>query len=99
MVVVDEPWPAAGLRIRCRVNGEVRQDATTADMTYAFGAIAAHISSYSPRGAGDLIISGTPAGTAMESGADGPFLRDGDVVEVEVDGAGVLRNRIELPRP
>jgi 2-keto-4-pentenoate hydratase/2-oxohepta-3-ene-1,7-dioic acid hydratase in catechol pathway len=99
VVVVDEPWPAAGLRIRCRVNGELRQDATTADMTYPFGTIAAHISSYSPLGAGDVIISGTPPGTAMESGADGPFLQDGDVVEVEVDGVGVLRNRIELPGP
>lgn len=95
-MVVGEPVPAAGLRIICRVNGEVRQDGTTAEMKHHFAAIAAHIGAYLPLGAGDMILSGTPAGTAMEGGPDGPFLADGDEVEVEVDGAGVLHNRVVL---
>lgn len=96
VLVVDEAASIDKLRIRCRVNGEIRQDGTTANMKHSFGDIAAHISLYSPLGAGDMLISGTPPGTAMESGADGKFLRNGDEVEVEVDGAGILRNRIEF---
>lgn len=97
-MVVGEPLPPRGLRIVCRVNGEVRQDGTTADMKYGFGEIAAHISEYLPLAPGDMILSGTPAGTAMEGGPDGPFLADGDVTEVEVDGTGILRNRVALAR-
>jgi 2-keto-4-pentenoate hydratase/2-oxohepta-3-ene-1,7-dioic acid hydratase in catechol pathway len=84
------------LRIVCRVNGEKRQDGTTAEMKYSFDEIAAHINEYLILGAGDMILSGTPAGTGMEGGPDGPFLADGDVCEVEVTGTGVLRNRIVL---
>jgi 2-keto-4-pentenoate hydratase/2-oxohepta-3-ene-1,7-dioic acid hydratase in catechol pathway len=95
-MVVDQPIPGSGLRIACRVNGEVRQDGNTVDMKYDFDEIAAHIGEYLTLGAGDMILSGTPAGTAMEGGPDGPFLADGDEVEVEVDRAGVLRNTIAL---
>ncbi|HEX6390011.1 MAG TPA: fumarylacetoacetate hydrolase family protein [Solirubrobacteraceae bacterium] len=94
--LVVEPFPADGLRIRCRVNGELRQDGNTRDMKHDFAAIAAHIGAYLPLGAGDMIVSGTPSGTAIEGGPGGPFLADGDEVEVEVDGAGVLLNRIAL---
>ena len=41
-----------------------------------------------------MLTSGTPAGTAMEQGIDGPFLTTGDIVECEVEGIGVLRNSI-----
>jgi 2-keto-4-pentenoate hydratase/2-oxohepta-3-ene-1,7-dioic acid hydratase in catechol pathway len=95
-LVVDEPFDVNDLRITCRVNGETRQDDRTSSMSYSFGELAAHISGYLPLGAGDIIASGTPAGTAIEGGLDGPFLRDGDEVEVEVDGAGVLRNRVSF---
>lgn len=101
-VVVDEPIPPAGLRIVCRVNGETRQDGVTTAMKYGFDQIAAHIEEYLPLGPGDMILSGTPAGTGMEGGPAGPFLADGDVTDVEITGAsdgassGVLRNRIAL---
>jgi 2-keto-4-pentenoate hydratase/2-oxohepta-3-ene-1,7-dioic acid hydratase in catechol pathway len=98
MMVVGEPIPAAGLRIVCRVNGEPRQDGTTAEMKYGFDEIVAHIEEYLPLAAGDMILSGTPAGTAMEGGPDGRFLADGDVIEVEVDGTGVLRNAVVFAR-
>jgi 2-keto-4-pentenoate hydratase/2-oxohepta-3-ene-1,7-dioic acid hydratase in catechol pathway len=95
-MVVDRQIPSGGLRIVCRVNGEVRQDGTTAEMKYDFDEIAAHIGEYLPLGPGDMILSGTPAGTGMEGGPAGPFLADGDVVEVEVTEAGVLRNSVSL---
>jgi 2-keto-4-pentenoate hydratase/2-oxohepta-3-ene-1,7-dioic acid hydratase in catechol pathway len=95
-MVVDLPMPEDGLRIVCRVNGGVRQDGNTVDMKYSFAEIAAHIGEYLPLGAGDMILSGTPAGTGMEGGPDGPFLADGDVTEVEVNGTGTLRNRVVL---
>jgi 2-keto-4-pentenoate hydratase/2-oxohepta-3-ene-1,7-dioic acid hydratase in catechol pathway len=94
-MVVGAPV-AQGLRIVCRVNGETRQDGNTTDMKYSFAEIVAHLEEYLPLRAGDMILSGTPAGTGMEGGPDGPFLADGDVCEVEVDGTGVLRNRVVL---
>ncbi|GAB2968035.1 fumarylacetoacetate hydrolase family protein [Amycolatopsis acidiphila] len=95
-LVVDEPMDVDDLGIRCRVNEELRQDGTTADMRYSFGAIAAHVSRYAPLGAGDMILSGTPGGTAMEGGLTGPFLMDGDEVEVVVDGVAPLRNSVKM---
>lgn len=94
--LVVDALPADGLRIVCRVNGEVRQDGNTRDMKHDFAAIVDHIGAYLPLAAGDMIVSGTPAGTAMEGGPDGAFLNDGDVVEVEVDGAGTLTNRVVM---
>jgi 2-keto-4-pentenoate hydratase/2-oxohepta-3-ene-1,7-dioic acid hydratase in catechol pathway len=108
LMVVDEPIGAEGLRILCHVNGELRQDGNTTAMKYDFDEIVAHIEEYMPLGAGDMILSGTPAGTGMEGGPAGPFLGDGDLCEVEVTAAtagpgesdprssGVLRNRVAL---
>jgi 2-keto-4-pentenoate hydratase/2-oxohepta-3-ene-1,7-dioic acid hydratase in catechol pathway len=95
-MVVGAPIPAEGLRIQCRVNGELRQDGNTTAMKYGFEEIAAHIEEYLPLGAGDMILSGTPAGTGMEGGPAGPFLAGGDVCEVVVTGTGALRNRVRF---
>ncbi|CAM5693516.1 fumarylacetoacetate hydrolase family protein [Streptomyces canus] len=94
-LVVDDEVDVANLGIRCLVNGELRQDGTTADMLHPFGRIAAHLSRYVPLAGGDVIVSGTPSGTAMEGGVDGPFLRDGDQVEVLVDGIAPLRSSVK----
>jgi 2-keto-4-pentenoate hydratase/2-oxohepta-3-ene-1,7-dioic acid hydratase in catechol pathway len=96
------PWVVVGdgasdvddLRIALRVNGETRQDGSTSDMIFTFADTAEHLSHFLTLRPGDLIPSGTPAGTALESGVDGPFLHDGDVTEVEVAGVGVLRNLV-----
>jgi 2-keto-4-pentenoate hydratase/2-oxohepta-3-ene-1,7-dioic acid hydratase in catechol pathway len=98
-LVVDEEVDVANLGIRCLVNGELRQDGTTADMLHPFGRIAAHLSRYVPLVGGDVIVSGTPSGTAMEGGLDGLFLRDGDHVEVLVDGVAPLRSTVKASRP
>jgi 2-keto-4-pentenoate hydratase/2-oxohepta-3-ene-1,7-dioic acid hydratase in catechol pathway len=94
-MVVDEPV-ADGVSISCRVNGESRQDGVTTEMKFGFSEIAAHLTTYLPLAPGDMILSGTPSGCAMEQGVDGPFLHDGDLVEVEVGRAGVLSNRIAM---
>jgi 2-keto-4-pentenoate hydratase/2-oxohepta-3-ene-1,7-dioic acid hydratase in catechol pathway len=98
------PWVVVGdgnsdvddLQITLRVNGETRQDGSTSDMIFTFADTAEHLSHFLTLRPGDLIPSGTPAGTALESGVDGPFLDDGDVTEVEVAGVGVLRNVVRM---
>jgi len=70
--------------IRCKVNGETRQMASTHDMIFTVPQIVAFASSIMTLLPGDVILTGTPAG-------GGP-LADGDVVEVEIEGIGTLRN-------
>ena len=69
-----------------RVNGEVRQRARTRDLVVGVGALLAYISRCMTLEPGDAVFTGTPAGV-------GP-LRDGDVVEVEIEGIGILRNPV-----
>ncbi|MFI5957658.1 fumarylacetoacetate hydrolase family protein [Cryptosporangium sp. NPDC051539] len=82
-----------GLRIRTRVNGEVVQDATTDQMAYTVGDTLSLISRTLTLRPGDLLATGTPAGVGY---ARTPpwLLQPGDVVEVEVDGLGVLSTPI-----
>jgi 2-keto-4-pentenoate hydratase/2-oxohepta-3-ene-1,7-dioic acid hydratase in catechol pathway len=93
-VVVDEDYDVGELHIVTRVNGEVRQDSTTAKMVYSFGAIAAHLSAYVSLRPGDMLVSGTPAGTAVESGLGGPYLQPGDEVEITIADTLTLRNKV-----
>jgi 2-keto-4-pentenoate hydratase/2-oxohepta-3-ene-1,7-dioic acid hydratase in catechol pathway len=83
--------PAAGvdpqaLRIVTRVNGQVRQDSSTADMIFDVASIIAAASRVMTLEEGDLITTGTPPGV-------GPLVA-GDVVEIEIDGIGILRNPV-----
>jgi 2-keto-4-pentenoate hydratase/2-oxohepta-3-ene-1,7-dioic acid hydratase in catechol pathway len=86
------PDPAA-LRVSSRVNGEPRQDAPTSQMLFTVPALIAHASRHITLEPGDVIATGTPAGcgTFREPPL---WLRPGDVVEVEVDAIGVLRNPV-----
>jgi 2-keto-4-pentenoate hydratase/2-oxohepta-3-ene-1,7-dioic acid hydratase in catechol pathway len=84
---------AQAVRLMTRVNGEVRQDSNTADMLYPIGRIIEILSSGLTLEPGDVIITGTPSGVA--AGMNPPrWLEDGDVVECEIEGIGVLRNRV-----
>ncbi len=74
------------VRVRLRVNGRVRQDASTADMILSVPRIIEYVSRYMSLEPGDVIATGTPAGV-------GPLV-PGDVVEAEVEGVGVLRNPV-----
>ncbi len=72
--------------VTCRVNGAVRQMTSTHDMLFSAAQLVAFVSSVMTLLPGDVLLTGTPAGA-------GP-LADGDVVEVEIDGLGVLRNPV-----
>jgi len=75
-----------GLEVVCRVNGQVRQHGRAADMVFGIPVLLAFISRVMTLEPGDLVATGTPAGI-------GPLV-DGDVVEVEIPGVGVLRNPV-----
>ena len=76
----------ASLHLTTRVNGQVRQDASTADLLFSIPEAIAYLSRFMTLLPGDAIMTGTPAGV-------GPIV-PGDEVEVEIDGIGVLRNRV-----
>lgn len=86
------PWIAVGLAaeelgIECRVNGERRQHANTRDLLFPIPELIRFISSIMTLEPGDVIASGTPAGVAP--------VAIGDRIEVEIEGIGVLENRVE----
>jgi 2,4-diketo-3-deoxy-L-fuconate hydrolase len=74
------------LRLRSWVNGERRQDSTTADLIFGVEQIVYELSQYLVLEPGDLVLTGTPEGVALSGRF--PYLRAGDVVEVEIEGLG-----------
>jgi 2-keto-4-pentenoate hydratase/2-oxohepta-3-ene-1,7-dioic acid hydratase in catechol pathway len=93
IVTVDEfPEGQPGLAMKLRVNGEVRQDGNTDEMTWNVAELLRFTDQRSSLEVGDIIFTGTPTGVGLESGR---FLQHGDMVEAEIDGIGVLRNRVE----
>lgn len=81
------------MRVTTRVNGEVRQDDTTASMMFPLAYIISYLSTFYQLKAGDVIATGTPNGAGARF--DPPkFLAPGDIVEVEVQGVGLLSNGI-----
>jgi 2-keto-4-pentenoate hydratase/2-oxohepta-3-ene-1,7-dioic acid hydratase in catechol pathway len=89
----DVPDPQ-NLQILCRVNGVAVQDASTADMIFSVAEIVAFVSETITLEPGDVLATGTPPGVALGS-ADGRYLRDGDLVEVEIERIGVLANHVQ----
>jgi 2-keto-4-pentenoate hydratase/2-oxohepta-3-ene-1,7-dioic acid hydratase in catechol pathway len=84
------------LTLRLRVNGEVRQEGSTRSMVFPVAHIISALSAGMTLEPGDIIATGTPEGVAM--GMTPPrWLQPGDVVEAEIEGIGVLRNRIVAP--
>ncbi|MEM1046272.1 MAG: fumarylacetoacetate hydrolase family protein [Pseudomonadota bacterium] len=82
------------MHIETRVNGEVRQKDTTASMAFPFARILEYISTFCTLMPGDLIATGTPTGAGARF--DPPrWLKPGDSVAVEVEGVGILENRVE----
>jgi 2-keto-4-pentenoate hydratase/2-oxohepta-3-ene-1,7-dioic acid hydratase in catechol pathway len=80
-----------GLELRCRVNGAERQRAKATDMHFSIPELVSFLSGIMTLEPGDLIATGTPAGTAP--------LHHGDVVEVEISGVGVLSNPVRAENP
>jgi 5-carboxymethyl-2-hydroxymuconate isomerase len=89
----DEIPDPQALRLWTAVNGEVMQDASTADMIFGVAELLAYCSSNFTLEPGDLLITGTPWGVGVVR--EPPItLQPGDVVEIGVDGIGTLRNRV-----
>lgn len=95
LITADEvPAGGKGLRIQTRLNGVVVQNASTDDMVFSVARLISILSEAITLSPGDIIVSGTPAGVGV---ARKPplFMKHGDVCEVEIEGIGILRNRIE----
>jgi 2-keto-4-pentenoate hydratase/2-oxohepta-3-ene-1,7-dioic acid hydratase in catechol pathway len=94
LLVSAEEMNGRNVRVRCWVNGELRQDAPTSDLIFGIPALIETISRGITLYPGDLIATGTPAGVGM--GFDPPrWLKSGDRVRIEIEGAGVLENPVE----
>jgi 2-keto-4-pentenoate hydratase/2-oxohepta-3-ene-1,7-dioic acid hydratase in catechol pathway len=76
----------SNLRVQCRVNGVVKQDGRSKDQVFPLPRLLAFICAGMTLDSGDVVSTGTPAGV-------GP-IEAGDIVEVEVEGVGVLRNEV-----
>jgi 2-keto-4-pentenoate hydratase/2-oxohepta-3-ene-1,7-dioic acid hydratase in catechol pathway len=83
--IVTELDPAR-VQVTTRLNGEVKQNGNTADMAFPVSFLIRYISGIMTLNPGDLIATGTPAGVSR--------MKHGDIVEVEVEGIGVLKNSI-----
>jgi 2-keto-4-pentenoate hydratase/2-oxohepta-3-ene-1,7-dioic acid hydratase in catechol pathway len=83
---IDTEFDPADAVVTCRVNGQMRQMASTRDMIFNVGTLIAYISSVMTLVPGDLLFTGTPAGVGD--------LRHGDEVVVEIEGLGVLKNPV-----
>ncbi|MGO4679086.1 fumarylacetoacetate hydrolase family protein [Microbacterium sp. 2MCAF23] len=88
-LVTPDEVDVQNLRLRSFVNGEPRQDSNTNDMIFSVAEIVHHISQYMTLEPGDLILTGTPQGVAF--GGKFPYLRAGDVVEIDIEGLGGQR--------
>jgi 2-keto-4-pentenoate hydratase/2-oxohepta-3-ene-1,7-dioic acid hydratase in catechol pathway len=94
IVTKDEVADPQNLRIRCWVNGEVRQDSNTGNMIASVAQLISFISHGITLLPGDVIASGTPSGVGHFRNPPA-YLKPGDVVEVEVEGLGRLKNPVQ----
>jgi 2-keto-4-pentenoate hydratase/2-oxohepta-3-ene-1,7-dioic acid hydratase in catechol pathway len=84
---IDTEFDPSDAVVTCRVNGQMRQMASTRDMVFNVGVLIAYISSIMTLEPGDLIFTGTPAGVGE--------LKDGDEVSVEIEGLGLIKNKVK----
>jgi 2-keto-4-pentenoate hydratase/2-oxohepta-3-ene-1,7-dioic acid hydratase in catechol pathway len=93
IVTADEIPDPQALGLRCLVNGEVRQQSNTSDMSFTVAEQIAYLSTAFTLEPGDLLATGTPEGVG--AGMKPPqFLKPGDVVRCEIDGIGAIENRV-----
>lgn len=94
LVTADEVADPQALSLKLWVNGELKQDGTTAEQIFPVAEVVRYVSQFMTLHPGDVINTGTPAGVAMGQPEPKPYLRAGDVVELEIEGLG--RQRQEL---
>ncbi|MGZ3245645.1 MAG: fumarylacetoacetate hydrolase family protein [Croceibacterium sp.] len=93
IVTADEIPDPQTLGLRCLVNGEIRQQSTTADMSFSVAEQIEYLSTAFTLEPGDLLATGTPEGVGAAMDPPG-FLKPGDVVRCEIDGIGAIENRV-----
>jgi 2-keto-4-pentenoate hydratase/2-oxohepta-3-ene-1,7-dioic acid hydratase in catechol pathway len=93
LVTADEFKGYDDIRVTTKVNGVVRQDDTTANLIFPFRHVISYVSQWTTLEPGDLIASGTPAGTGINQ-VPPVWLQAGDIVEVQVAGVGALSNLV-----
>ena len=93
-VATADEFDGTNTRVRCWVNGALRQDARTTDFIFDIPTLIETCSRGITLYPGDVIATGTPAGVGL--GMKPPtFLKSGDVVRIEIDGLGAIENRFE----
>jgi 2-keto-4-pentenoate hydratase/2-oxohepta-3-ene-1,7-dioic acid hydratase in catechol pathway len=93
IVTADEIPEPQNLELRCYVNGELRQATNTSDMVHDIASQINYLSTAFTLEPGDLIATGTPSGVGVAMNPP-VFLQPGDVVRCEIDGVGVIENRV-----
>ena len=93
LVTADEIPDPQDLAISCRLNGDTVQAARTSQMIHSVAQLIAYISHITPLSPGDVIVTGTPGGVGFAR-VPPLFMKEGDLVEVDIEGVGLLRNRI-----
>ncbi|HBN8626748.1 5-carboxymethyl-2-hydroxymuconate isomerase [Pseudomonas aeruginosa] len=93
ITTADEVADPQALNIRLEVNGEVRQNSSTSKMTYPVARQIAYLSQVMTLNAGDILITGTPAGIGLAM-TPPTFLKIGDVIRVAIDGLGHIENQV-----
>lgn len=93
IVTADEVPDTSNLRIQCRINGETLQDSTTKELIFKPAQLVSYISQVMTLDAGDVIYTGTPPGVGMAR-TPPRFLKDGDIVEIEIESVGLLSNPV-----
>ncbi len=92
IVTKDEfPEGSPSLRLTLKVNGELRQDGSSGEMTWGVGELINYVQAISSFRCGDILFTGTPSGVAD---ASGKYIQRGDLIEAEVENIGVLRNKV-----
>lgn len=92
IVTADSFDPNGGKSIKSYVNGELRQDGSTADMIFNCARVISYASKYVKLEPGDLIFTGTPSGVALERREGRRWIEAGDKIDVEIEGIGTLSN-------
>ncbi len=94
LVLCEQVSDPHNLKMELRVNGEIRQRSTTANMIFKIPQLVAFISNVMTLQPGDIIATGTPAGVGFYAKPEKRLLKPGDLMEAEIEGIGLLRNRI-----
>ena len=94
LTTTEEAPPVNEMRLKTRLNGQVMQDASVADMIFKIDQIIAYCSGFTRLSAGDVILTGSPVGAGHRRNPK-IFMKPGDTIEIEISGVGRLINSIE----